>query len=255
MSECLKVNSTITSLNLDWNELGLNGATIIGKCLAQNYTLVELYLDINNIEDVGIALICRGLRDNEVLKTICLGANKIGTEGVIAISECLKYNTTLTEIRLAFKGDGDIIGKSIVEALKINHTICKLEFYNSYIPPHFLKIIESAIIINRIIASENIDRVYEKKNECLLIINNLLKDKFFAKIMMLGKKHDFLVYEALAILRKKSFDNEILEQKFFKLCESKPSIQKSARSTISIEDDIFPEHDQEPSQVELHGDQ
>ena len=66
------MNTSLTNIDLDGNNIGDEGAKAIGEALKVNTSLTEIYLDGNNI----------------------------GVEGGKAIGEALKVNTSLTEINL-----------------------------------------------------------------------------------------------------------------------------------------------------------
>ena len=57
-----------------------NGATAIAKALETNTTLSELNLDYNNIGDEGATAIAKALETNTTLSELNLGGNNIGDE-------------------------------------------------------------------------------------------------------------------------------------------------------------------------------
>ena len=65
-----------------------------------NTSLTKIYLNGNNIGDEGAKAIGEALKVNTSLTKIDLGGNNIGVEGGKAIGEALKVNTSLTKIYL-----------------------------------------------------------------------------------------------------------------------------------------------------------
>jgi len=100
----IKVNSTLTELNLSQNKLADSGARAIMNGLKENSTLQILYLGRNKIGDIGAQLIGGALQKNSSLTVLYLGHNNIGDIGVESISGALKERNI-----------GDIIYKRIMD--------------------------------------------------------------------------------------------------------------------------------------------
>ena len=47
----LKGNGTLTSLDLDWNDIGQDGGLALAEALQSNTTLKELHLGANSLDD------------------------------------------------------------------------------------------------------------------------------------------------------------------------------------------------------------
>ena len=54
ISDCLKINTVITELDLYHNDVGPRGASALARALRKNYTLNIINLDMNNIGDEGV---------------------------------------------------------------------------------------------------------------------------------------------------------------------------------------------------------
>ncbi|CAE7231324.1 NLRC3 [Symbiodinium sp. CCMP2592] len=126
MNEALKANSTLTSINLGWNLIGVEGCKAICEALKCNSTLTSINLESNSIRVEGGKAIGEALKTNSTLRSINLQANGIGGEGGKAIGEALKSNSTLTSMQLAFNRIGNEGGKAIGEALKSNSTLTSI---------------------------------------------------------------------------------------------------------------------------------
>ena len=82
--------------------IGVEGAKAIGEALKVNTSLTEINLWGNNIGDEGGKAIGEALKVNTSLTEISLYGNNIGAEGAKAIREALKVNTSLTKIYSGF---------------------------------------------------------------------------------------------------------------------------------------------------------
>jgi ABC-type Na+ transport system ATPase subunit NatA len=67
LADALKVNSSLTSLNLGWNSFELKGAIAIPDALQMNTTLQSLYLNYNSIDQEGAISFAKALTHNPTL--------------------------------------------------------------------------------------------------------------------------------------------------------------------------------------------
>jgi hypothetical protein len=65
LAHILKVNTTITRLNLAWNEIGSKGVSYLADSLLRNSTLAHLDLSHNEIEDSGAQRLAASLGGDE----------------------------------------------------------------------------------------------------------------------------------------------------------------------------------------------
>ncbi|CAF4479923.1 unnamed protein product, partial [Didymodactylos carnosus] len=102
--EALKVNKTLTTLNLAGNQISDGGGEALAEALKVNRALTTLFLGGNQISDGGGNQISDGggealadaLKVNRALTTLFLGGNQISDGGGEALAEALKVNKTLT---------------------------------------------------------------------------------------------------------------------------------------------------------------
>ncbi|XP_072303327.1 leucine-rich repeat-containing protein 71, partial [Eucyclogobius newberryi] len=89
----LSENSVITHLFLRNNQIGDEGARLIGSALSTtktaNKTLLFLSLAFNRIGDAGAVYLAQGLRYNRALIYLSLANNQIGDSGAAALSKIL----------------------------------------------------------------------------------------------------------------------------------------------------------------------
>ncbi len=93
----LKFNRTITTLSLDYNDLGDRGAAQIADTLLVNTTLKSLDLEGNKIGDVGAEKLCDAVRGNSTVEDITLmPGNNIKETTLMEIRELLLSRTGRT---------------------------------------------------------------------------------------------------------------------------------------------------------------
>ena len=80
MSEALKENTTLQSLNLHRNSIGDEGAKALSEALKENTTLQSLNLQSNSIKYDGAKALSEALKENTTLQSLDLGGNSIGVE-------------------------------------------------------------------------------------------------------------------------------------------------------------------------------
>jgi len=92
----------LPSLLLSHNSLGDAGAKEIAEMLKVNNTVTRVDLSSNEIGDDGAAALVHGLSDETSFVThLTLASNNIGSRGALAFDELLKVNTTIMEIDLS----------------------------------------------------------------------------------------------------------------------------------------------------------
>eukprot|EP00048_Salpingoeca_helianthica_P004508 m.77675 g.77675 ORF g.77675 m.77675 type:complete len:411 (+) comp13220_c0_seq2:947-2179(+) len=164
MADALRVNRTITLINLAQNVLDAESIQMLFDALRVNGTVRELNLSVwgHRVDDVGndemtmailagLAentcltdllingrslraiphLLIDALRRNTTLRKIGMAVCQLGDMGVCPLADLLKTNTTLTSIQIS---DGDVTSVgfcAIAEALKVNTTLTELTMYNN----------------------------------------------------------------------------------------------------------------------------
>ena len=128
LSDSLKSNSTLTTLNLDKNEIGDEGACALSDSLKSNSTLTTLELSENSIGPQGASLLSDYLKSNSTLTSLDLSYNTIGTSGAYSLSDSLKSNSTLTTLTLCELSPLTSLGLdchlNILGELAINKGLC-----------------------------------------------------------------------------------------------------------------------------------
>lgn len=110
-------------LNLKGNELGDEGAIVVGSFIRSNSSLEVLDLSWNVIRLRGVAALAKGLKANRALRTLCLSRNSISNEGAAEIGEALAINKFLQILDVSNCGFNEIGAESILEGLRTNTSL------------------------------------------------------------------------------------------------------------------------------------
>jgi hypothetical protein len=158
IAEALKVNAALTTLSLISNQIGDEGAKFIADALKSGTAVVtNLYIAKNNIGDEGAIAIAEALKVTAVLTELWLGHNQIGDEGAKAIAEALKSGTAvMTTLSLAKNTIGDDGAMAIAEALKANAVLTKLVLHHNNIGDDGAKAIAEALKVNAVVTKLNL---------------------------------------------------------------------------------------------------
>ena len=81
-----------------WRDSGDEGATRLAEALRVNCTLRTLTLQFNNIGERGARAVARALESNATLTALCLYGNRVRDAGATALAEALRVNKTLGSV-------------------------------------------------------------------------------------------------------------------------------------------------------------
>ena len=95
VAEALKVNTSLTKIDLRWNNIGDEGAKYVAEALKVNTSLTKINLFHNNIGAEGAKYVAEALKVNTSLTNIRLGWNNIGAEGKHSLREAWKHSDGL----------------------------------------------------------------------------------------------------------------------------------------------------------------
>ena len=156
LSEVIKVNETVTCLNLPGSGICDAGATSIAEAIKVNKTLTNLNLSGNGISDAGATSIAEAIKVNKTLTDLNLSDNGVSDDGATSIAEAIKVNRTLTDLRLSGNGVSDAGVTSIVEAIKVNKTLTNLDLSGIGISDAGATSIAEAIKVNKTLTNLNL---------------------------------------------------------------------------------------------------
>jgi hypothetical protein len=112
----LQTNTTLTSLDLENNDIGAAGATALATALQTNTTLTSLDLANNNIGAAGATALATALQTNTTLTSLNLDGNYIGASGATALAMALQTNVILTSLNLVNNRIGDAAAVALLSA-------------------------------------------------------------------------------------------------------------------------------------------
>ena len=135
LATTLKTNTTLKILDLSANNIGPAGAESLATALKTNKTLTILDLSYNNIGPAGAESPAAALKTNTTLRNLNLSLNNIGPASAESLATALKTNTTLTNLDLCFNNLGSVEAESLATALKTNTTLTNLGLYGNYLGP------------------------------------------------------------------------------------------------------------------------
>jgi hypothetical protein len=136
LAMALKVNRSITKLDLEYNRIGDAGVEALAIALQDNSTLEELNLLGNFfISAAGVRALANALKTNSTLTSLNLKLNRIDDAGTEALAISLKHNCTLTQLNLELNPIYDEGAKSLLTALIDNHTLTEL-YITEYTQTH-----------------------------------------------------------------------------------------------------------------------
>ncbi len=100
LSEGLKVNKNIVTLDLRQNHFGPGGAEFLSDFLATTSRLKQIYLSECDLGAEGTAVICKALCTNDSIEMLSLGDNNFGDAGSESVATMLRTNKKLRHLDL-----------------------------------------------------------------------------------------------------------------------------------------------------------
>jgi Leucine Rich repeat len=127
LAEALEVNTVLTDLNLVSNRLGRAGVQAIGAALSVNNTLTAINLTGNELGLWDAKYLAKALKVNVSLKKLVLANIEISTLGVQAIAAALQVNTVLSELDLSgCRGTCRVGFEALTAALQENASLTSI---------------------------------------------------------------------------------------------------------------------------------
>ena len=153
LSEALRVNTSVTSLDLPMNSIGAEGANFLSEALRVNTSLTSLDLGNNYICAEGANFLSEALRVNTSLTSLDLASNSIHAEGAHSLSEALKVNTSLTSLSLHGNSIGADGAHFLSEALRVNTSLTSLNLSGNSIHAEGAHSLSEALKVNTSLTS------------------------------------------------------------------------------------------------------
>ena len=126
LSDALIANSSLTSLCLSGNEIGDIGASCLSQALIANSSLTTLDLSRCSISQSGASCLSHALEDNSSLRYFDLSRNSIGEDGAACLTQALKANCCLTNLDLSENGISESGASFFSQVLLSNSSLTRL---------------------------------------------------------------------------------------------------------------------------------
>ena len=123
LADALQSNTSLTYLNLSYNQISDEGVRVLASALRTHPSLKRLDLQGNQISDEGVKALANGLRTNMKLEYLSLESNQIGDDGVKALARSLQANTILQSLILHSNQIGNEGVKALANALESNTSV------------------------------------------------------------------------------------------------------------------------------------
>ncbi|XP_044170663.1 NLR family CARD domain-containing protein 3-like isoform X2 [Acropora millepora] len=153
LPQALRVNTSLSSLDLRGNSIGDKGANSLAQALIVNTSLSSLGLYSNSIGDKGANSLAQALRVNTSLSSLGLYSNSIGDEGANSLAQVLRVNTSLSSLDLQGNSIGHEGANSLAQALRVNTSLSSLYLSRNPISDEGANSLAQALRVNTSISS------------------------------------------------------------------------------------------------------
>jgi hypothetical protein len=127
LADALQGNTSVTTINLDYNNIGAEGALALANVLKVNTFVTNISLKSNGIGIKGALALADSLKLNTSVTNINLTNNVIDDEGASTLADALKVNTSVTSINLDYNALGDEGASALADALKVNTSVISID--------------------------------------------------------------------------------------------------------------------------------
>ncbi|KAK2191174.1 hypothetical protein NP493_57g01064 [Ridgeia piscesae] len=123
----LPINHTVTTVNLEGNDMQDRGARHVAEALLENIFVDELSLAYNRLTCKGAQYVCKLIMHNTVIRKLDISGNHLGDGAGICIAEMFGDNCQLTHLNLSNNDFGDQVGLALGPAIGTNDTLRTLD--------------------------------------------------------------------------------------------------------------------------------
>ena len=184
----MKRSESLSSLDLNYSDIGDAGATALAEVLRTNTTLNSLGLCKNpGISDPSVISLCEALKLNTTLSSLDLSKTGISDAAVLSLVQVLKTNTSsLTSLSLSDIKTTHRSVKSITEILRVNSTLKDLKFKGNKVGVGGAKLIAESLKVNTTLKLLSLSR-NNIKEPCGRLLSDALKVNGTLKSLSLAK--------------------------------------------------------------------
>ena len=133
LAQALRANRSLSSLDVSKNSVGNEGANSLAQSLRENTSLSSLVLQSNFIGAEGASSLAQTLRVNTSISSLDLSDNLVGADGANSLAKALVENTTLSSLDLGHNSVGDEGANSLAQALRVNTALSSLDLNSNSI--------------------------------------------------------------------------------------------------------------------------
>ena len=123
LAAAVKVNTSLTRLNIERNGLAISGGKAVGNALSANTSLTSLDMSLNDIAPEGGIAVAAALAHNATLTELTVRRCGLGPGGGKALGAALQTNTSLCELDVTQNDLGVEGGVAFGRALDVNTTL------------------------------------------------------------------------------------------------------------------------------------
>ena len=153
LAQALRVNTSLSLLNLSFNFIGVAGAISLARALRVNTSLSSLDLSRNSIGDEGASSLAEALKVNTSVSSLNLGNNSIGDEGANSLAQALRVNASLSSLNLSTNSISGEGANSLSQALRVNTYLSSLDLYSNSIGAEGANSLSQALRVNTHLSS------------------------------------------------------------------------------------------------------
>ncbi|KAL0238118.1 hypothetical protein GEMRC1_012591 [Eukaryota sp. GEM-RC1] len=157
LAELFKVNTVLTNIDLYGNRIKDEGATALADALTINTRLTSVALANNSIGNIGASALAKALTVNNTLTNLNLYGNSIGNSGAIELAKALTINTTLKYLNLYGNCVENVGAIALAKALTVNNTLTSLSLRGNCIELKGMRALAEALKVNPNLTVEGID--------------------------------------------------------------------------------------------------
>ena len=187
--EVIKHNSTLTQLDLSWNNLSTGDFTALAEAIKHNSKITKLNLSWNNLGTGDCAALAEAIKHNSTITQLNLAENELGTGDCTALAEAIKHNSTITQLDLSHNQLGIGNCTALAEAMKHNSTITQLDLSRNGLGTMDCTALAEAIKHDSKITQLNLSRNYLGSGDCTALAEAI---KHNSTITQLNLRHNKL---------------------------------------------------------------
>ncbi len=150
LADALKTNGTLLHLDVRGNSIRNDGAIALGSLLKVNSTLQSLLMEWNcvGVFDSGMHALAESLTFNQTLQTFDLRNNKVSGAGAAMLAKALRHNTALRHLDLRWNSIGTTGARAFIDMLKVNIVLHGLELTGNDVSEDALRAVTASLLKN-----------------------------------------------------------------------------------------------------------